>query len=255
MELMNFKYLIQTEDLTRTETTSQLREWFLKYPEFIYVLFEATYFTGDVESPESLEGSFHGFAHHLLLRYPYTVRAAINLLESGYYYEAISLVRNMYEVLIQLRYFSNHKDKLNQHVLGRRIKFRVMFDEIAPEFYEMIYGMQLSEFAHGGFSSLIFRANYSSPTKGIITMGCKYDATFFSYSFNQIFSAVSGIISFLPEFFPKFLSFAPSEVLHKRMQALKWLSAAREAHMKVNPKSKEYYKIILPLIEPTKKDS
>jgi hypothetical protein len=254
MELMNFNYLLETEEMTHTETIKKLQEWFLKYPEFINVLFEAAYFTGKVANPESAEGSFHAYAHHLILRYPYTMRGVIKLLESGYYYESTFLIRNMFEVLVQLRYFSKHHNKFNQHVLGKRLRFRTMFDEIAPGFYETIYGIQLSEFAHGGFGSLIFRSNYSSPKDGTIFMGCKYDSNYCSYSFNLFFAAVSGILCFMPEFFPQYLSLAPKDVLNNRMIALKWLRIARRAHMKVNPKSEEYYKIIMPLIESTNND-
>lgn len=253
--LMDFKYLLHTEEQTRNQTNQQLRGWILKYPEFIDLLFQSAYFTGKTDSSESPEGAFHAFADHQLLRYPYTLRATALLLESGYYFEAVSLVRNMYEVLIQLRYFSKHKELLMDHVLKKKVRFRTMFEEIAPGFYYNVYGRQFSEFAHGGFKSSIFRTSYTSPQEGTTTMGSVYDAELCSYSLNQIPVVVYGMVNFLPEFFPQFSQIAPPEVLTKRTEVLDWLRNARDDHIKVNPKAQTFYSWILPMIENEKNGS
>ncbi|MBX2992838.1 MAG: hypothetical protein KF749_16930 [Bacteroidetes bacterium] len=253
--LMSFKYLLHTEEQTRGQTEEHLRGWVQKYPEFVDLLFQSAYFTGKPESTESHEGAFHAFAHHQLLRYPYTLRAAALLLANGYYFEAVSLVRNMYEVLIQLRYFSKHKELLSDHVLKRRVRFRTMFEEIAPGFYDNVYGKQLSEFAHGGFGSLIFRTSYSSPQEGTTTMGSVYNAELCSYSLNQIFVVVCGMVNFLPEFFPQFSELAPPEVSGKRTELLDWLRNARGQHIKVNSKAETFYGWVLPMIEIEKNGS
>jgi len=78
---MSFNYLLQTEGETRIQTNRQLRGWIFKYPKSADLFFQADYFTGKTESPGSPQGAFHAFAHHQLLRYPYTLRAAALLLE------------------------------------------------------------------------------------------------------------------------------------------------------------------------------
>lgn len=130
-----------------------------------------------------------------------------------------------------------------------------MFEEIAPGFYDNVYGKQLSEFAHGGFGSLIFRTNYTSPQEGTTTMGSLYDAELCSYSINQIFVVVCGMVNFLPEFFPQFSELAPSGVQKNRAEILEWLRNARVQHIKVNPKAQTFYSWVLPMIEGKKNGS
>ena len=137
--LMDFEYQIQSEGITERITDQRLHGWLTKYPDFLDALFECAYYTGNPDVIESPEGFFHSFAHNILLRFPYTVRATCLLIEKGFYFESVSLVRNLYEALFQLRYFNNHKDLLKSHVVERRVKFKVMFETVAPGFYKTHY--------------------------------------------------------------------------------------------------------------------
>ncbi|MBI4811016.1 MAG: hypothetical protein HY800_06175, partial [Ignavibacteriales bacterium] len=110
--LMSFKYLLVSEKATLKQSSHHVGGWISTYPTFIDCLFETSYFTGISDAPDTPNGSFHAFAHHDYLRIPYTIRAISLLIESGYYLEATVLLRNLYEVFVQLRYFHAHKKLL-----------------------------------------------------------------------------------------------------------------------------------------------
>ncbi|MGA3243627.1 MAG: hypothetical protein ABSE41_03355 [Bacteroidota bacterium] len=252
---MDFRYLFHTEIDTQKATERELHGWLTKYPEIINVLFHAAYFTGRVDDPQSADGTFQAFAHHHLLRFPYTVRAAAILLESGYYLETVSVLRNMYEVLVQMRYFHRHKDQVMAHALRqKRVRFRTMFDEIAPGFYDPMYARLLSEYAHGGLGSMIFRTSYSAADKGTTLMGCHFDADLCTFSLNQISVVLCGWLTYIPIFFPAFPTNAPRDLLGKRQSALDWLREGMDQHVKMKPITKEFYDLVEPIISEQKSD-
>ncbi len=254
-KFMDFQYLIHTESEIHQATDRELHGWLTKYPEIIDVLFHAAYFTGKVDDTQSADGTFHAFAHHHLLRFPYTVRAAAILLESGYYLETVSLLRNMYEVLVQMHYFHRHKDQVMAHALRqKRVRFRTMFDEIAPCFYDLMYGL-LSEYAHGGIGSMIFRTSYSAADKGTTIMGCQFDADLCTFSLNQIAVVLCGWLTHIPSFFPAFSMSAPKDLLDRRQSALDWLREGMGQHMKMKPVTKEFYALVEPIISEQKNGS
>jgi hypothetical protein len=160
-ELMDFNYQIQSESITDEVTRQKMAVWLSTYPSLLDTLFEVAYFIGTAEDATSPEGHYYSLGREILVQLPYTIRATCILVEKGFYFEAISLVRNLFEAFIQLRYFHKHQKKINAHVMERAVKFITMFEEIAPGFYKKIYGEQLSVFAHGRFASSIFRLSTS----------------------------------------------------------------------------------------------
>jgi hypothetical protein len=245
---MSFEYQVHSEEVTQKETIDRLYGWLSHYPDILDVLFESAYFTGTPQDVESPEGYYHALSHNMLLRFPYTVRAICLILEKGFYYEAISLVRNLFESFIQLRYFHRHPDQVKDHVLTRRIKFKVMFEEIAPGFYADMYGRLLSEFAHSGLGSSLFRVRYSSPTVGVTTMGSQYNESHFSYSSNQLVVLLYGVLNYLPEFFPQYRTLVLESTETKRKQSLSWLESMMNEHIANKPGTKIFYDLVNPMI-------
>jgi len=246
---MNFEYQLLSEEETQELTASKISGWLLNYPKHLDALFEVSYFLGQAKEVESSEGYFYTIGQGALIRLPYTIRAACLLIEKGFYFEAVSLVRNLYESLFQLRYFHKYPDKIKSHIMGKpRIRFKVMFEEIAPGFYEQEYGNALSEFAHGGATSSIFRTKYTSPAKGVTTMGSQYNEEGCSFSLNQIVAILFGILNYVPIFFPQYVSLVPPETEKKRKDSLAWLESGMKDHLKGKPKSSRFYNVVNPLI-------
>jgi hypothetical protein len=196
----------------------KINEWITNYSKFLDALFEVSYFTGKAKELESPEGYFYAFGHHILLRFPYTIRATCILIEKGFYFEAVSLLRNLYESFFQLRYFHKHKETIGTHITLSRVKFKPMFEEIAPGFYKEIYAKQLSEFAHSGFSSLIFRVKYISAEAGETTMGSKFDEMGCTYSLYQIVPIFFGILNYVPILFPQYSTLVSKLTETKRIE-------------------------------------
>lgn len=246
--LMNFSYQLQSESTTQKTTQGKINGWLSNYPKLLDALFEIAYFTGKANELESPEGDFYAFGHHILLRFPYTIRATCVLIEKGFYFEAVSLVRNLYESFFQLRYFHKHQDKIMAHVTKYRVKFKPMFEEIAPGYYDEIYGKQLSEFARGGFASLLFRVKYISADAGETIMGNKYDEIECTYLLNQIVPILYGILNYVPVLFPQYLPLVPKSTESKRKESIAWLEKAMSDHIADRPESKKLYDLVGPLI-------
>ncbi len=116
-----------------------------------------------------------------------------------------------------------------------------MFEEVAPGFYDFMYAKQLSEYAHGGFGSSIFRTTYSSAEAGTTTMGCEFSADHCTFSLNQIVVILCGWFNHLPLFFPQLVDLCPKEVVDNRLSGLNWLHDGMTQHLKVNPGAKRFY--------------
>ena len=78
---MNFNYLVKTESQCLELSRKNHPSWFDLYPSIINSFFEVSYFAGNEDDIESVEGMFLTFAHNHLLKIPYTIRATSNLKE------------------------------------------------------------------------------------------------------------------------------------------------------------------------------
>ncbi len=101
-----------------------------------------------------------------------------------------------------------------------RVRIKTMFEEIAPGFYDKIYGKELSEFAHSGIASSMFRTKYISPEVGETTMGSKYDESGCTYSINKIIVIAFGVLNYVPILFPQYSDLVEETMEIKRRQVL-----------------------------------
>jgi len=248
--LMNFNHQVNSEEITQEVTKLRIPAWFLRYPDLLNALFEVTYFIGKTDDATSPEGHFYTLGYNTLIQFPYTIRASSILLEKGFYFEAIILVRNLYESFFQLRYFHKHKDAIFGHwtIKKNKVLFKQMFDEIAPGFYQKIYGEQFSQFAHSGVSSSMFRTTYSSPEVGETTMGSNYHELGCMYTINKIIVILYGALNYVPILFPLYSSLVTDETEHKRKEALIWLESVMKADIEEKPEIQEFYDLVHPLI-------
>lgn len=243
--LMSFDYLIKTESETIEISNNNLSGWFNNYAAFIDCLFKVVYYVGEEKDVESNEGQYMAYAHNQILKLPYTIRATSILLKKGFYLESALLVRHILEVFVQLRFFSKYKERVNNYVLKKeKITLKTMFNEFNPELYSTMY-WGLSEAAHGGFGSTVYRTKYKSSSDGVVMMGSIYDELFSNYLLNQLIPLIYGIVNFIPIFFKQYLNLVPQIIESNRASVLKVLKEM----MNTPPKSEEFLKDIKPLIE------
>lgn len=248
--LFNLNHQIRSELSTQLTTEQKIPVWYANYPKVIDSLFEVAYFIGGTKDATSPEGHFYSLGHQILVQFPYTIRATCILIERGFYFEAISLIRNLFESFIQLRYFHNHKEIIMPHVFGKRITFKVMFEEIVPGFYDDIYN-QFSIYAHSGMSSSIFRIKYSTSGHGETTLGSEFNELGCSYAINKIVVILFGILNFVPILFPQYHSLVTNSTEIKRKESLAWLDSIVKADIEQKSEIKEFYDLVNPLINVT----
>ena len=242
---MNFDYLLKTESETIKTSNQKHSAWFNYYNKLIDCLFHVVYFVGEEKDVESDDGYFMAFAHSQFLKLPYTIRAISILLEKGYYLESALIVRNVLEVFVQLRYFNEHREKLNGHVMKKqKIRLKTMFNEFNPELYTKMY-FALSDAAHGGFGSTVYRTTYKSATEGSTIMGSTYNDMFSNYILNQLIPLTYGIINYIPLFFRQYKDLVITKIESNRKSVLNELKKI----MNYPPKSEEFLADIRPLIE------
>lgn len=243
--LMNFEYLLQTESETIKISHDEHPGWFKYYNELLNCLFQVVYFVGEEKEVESDDGYYMTFAHNLLLKLPYTIRAVSVLTERGFYLESALLVRHILEVFVQLRFFNKYKGKLNKHILKKkRITFKTMFNEFNPILYSTMY-FALSDATHGGFGSSVYRTKYKSANEGTTIMGSEFQEKFSNYIINQLIPLSYGILNFIPVFFYKYKDLVPNDIESNRKSVLKDLKKMMDSL----PKSKIFFNDIKPLIE------
>ena len=242
--LMDFEYLMKTEKETESISFNEDPAWLRQYKECVNVFFKVVYFVGKEEDANSLDGMFLAFAHNHYLKIPYTLRSIIILLTKGYYAESALLVRNLFETLVQLRYFHTYKDKLHNHVIElKRIKIKQMVDEFGEDLYSTVY-KALSVIAHAEFGSSVFRTNYKSPKNGKIIMGSIYNKQFYYFITNPLSAITYGLINFISIFFRHYNTLVPEEIENFRQNSLKKV----ENIIFSDPKSEIFLKDISKLI-------
>ena len=205
--IMDFQFLLDSEIETKSVTSKYIPLAESTIENFINLFFKYHYFMKENYIDESDEHYFHSFAYYTYIRMPYNVRSIYQIWEQGYYLESLILLRHIVESYIQLRYFYKYKEKVKTHFqaskASNRIKFKTMFDEFAPGYYEIFYGKFYSRFAHGHFVTSIFRANFKSK-KGELIYGCEYNNVHSNLVINQLFTFCYAYINFIELFFPEF---------------------------------------------------
>lgn len=213
--------LLASEAATIQKTRAELPGVAGTYPHIMEMLIAIPQLIEHGLPQEDLaeETSFF-FAHYLQLHA--TTRCAYNCYESGYYLEAIILVRNLIEAFIQMRYLRNHIDKVDDHVTQtRRIQFKVMFDEFSPGFYNKYYGQLFSESAHGMANKLILRTiGDLSVDGGTLAIGNRYEEKYASLVTNNLIAVLSGYFNFVDVFLPR-NSIRKDEAIYRQFQGLR----------------------------------
>lgn len=248
-KLMDFDYLIVTENSTIYKTIKEFPIWNSKSEQIINILFAMCYSMGKEENVESPEGAFHYIASSHYHRLPYTMSTIFDLIKRGAYLESTILIRHLYEILVQLRYFNNHKDTVHDYSINKlRIQFKTMFDEICPELYTDIY-KQFSNYSHGGVWANKFRVNYISKDEGFIYYGSEFIEKFALYvTAHQLFLSY-GFMNYVPTFFRKFSDLVPIDIEGRRNDLLKWLLESFESSYNEEFGNKEFYQNIIKLIK------
>ncbi len=252
---MSLEHLSQTEEETAEQTWRLYGgNGFIRMRNLINLFLRLSYFLKeDGIKPDSDDGYFQQRTYFTYLRLPYNYKVIYDLWLKGYYIEACVIFRHVLECFVQLRYFSKHREKVKAHMLATKLKgrisFKTMFEEIAQDSYEFMYSKVLSHIAHGGIGASTFRGEYTSPTEGVINMGCKFNQIFSDYVINQTLSIGYGYLNYADEFFPSLLSNITSDIASKRSLYLKEYKAFIDLPRQSPQQQEAYERIIKPFVE------
>lgn len=246
-KFMSLDVLLQTEEETTSRTLNSCGKESIEFNNLINIFFRLSYHCKEQVAPDSDEHYFITLADFAYIRLPYSLRAICDLWVKGYYLEAMIVYRQILEGLAFLRYFHNHKDSIKTH-LGvttprKRVRFYTMFEEIAPGFYGKYYGKIFSDITHGGVVANLFRAEYSSPTKGRIVMGCEFSLKGSALVTRTTILVSYGYLNYISVFFPSITS-KTNSTMNNRIKNI--LEHIENKYLKQC--DDEFIKAILPLI-------
>jgi hypothetical protein len=203
-------YVKLTEESALCETRNNFGERDYRINYIIDDLLKLQYFRGATEPVATDEGHFQSYALGQCTQSPHTLLTAYQLWRRAYYVEAATLLRHLFEVFVQLRYFKQHPELLRKHWTAQaqkdRVKFVTMFDELAPDSYKAVYG-KLSGIAHGN-QNMMFRAEISAPTATqpepmvYPFIGSKFDSINSMYLHIFLIAAALGFVNYFSVFYP-----------------------------------------------------
>lgn len=220
--LLGLREIQSTEAVVAQATSSAMPSLARNHPGLLDIYTNMAYFLGDQPEPMESDANFYWFfAFQSYTQTPYTFAASFDLATRGYYTETVVLVRNIIEILAQLRYFQENRSALRQHYLGKKIvSFKKMLDRFCPGFYDGCYGMVLSGVAHGRLP--VFRFDKTGD-QAIPRMGCQFDHRQADFVFRNLLYLLYGFLNYFPIFFPGNILGQEREMLDDVADAKRWI--------------------------------
>jgi len=247
--LMSVGYLLKTEDAVIKQTLDEYGELQDDLVNIIDLLFKLSHFLNEDVEIESVDNNFQVLANSYYLQFPYTLKSIHDLWIKGSYLETLIILRHIIEGFAKLRYFTNHRDEILNHTNGKnRVRFKTMFDEIAPGYYRFHYGKILSDYAHGGFKAYMLRVEYSSQTEGRVKVGCEFDTKYSGMIIYQVLTFCFGYLNYVDEFFPTIYSRLDEEIMDEKYSILENLKVKMNVKKDTEKQQKEWDDVILPFI-------
>lgn len=202
---MNTNNLEYQQTIAEQESKDFLTNYEPHYKTIINALLVLMDTVGVCDDPETPTGATQAYIAHKYYEAPFTHWEFYRLLCRGSYLTASLVLRQSYEILVQCKYFHDHPELCQKHLIAQgsrdRVSFKKMFDEYCPGFYGDYYGKMLSGMAHGGIAAGIFRSRYKTPAQGIVLKGFKFNSKFFEVLTAQMVPILHGFLSHYPIFF------------------------------------------------------
>jgi hypothetical protein len=222
---MTYEYLLHSELQARIAFERDFATFSERMPEFLDTIFLMTNFMGQRKA--EAEDGVHYFAVERCHRLPYALRASWMLIRVGYYAESVTIVRQVLESFVQIRYFMDRPNELKGHITAQgnrgRVQFKTMFERFSPGFYQEYYGRALSSISHVGIGfSVLSGMELLDDGSGLIAApaGCKFNGKHASFSINHGLLLIAGFLNAFPAWFPDFSSLVDPQSDDRRRQTL-----------------------------------
>jgi len=254
MVKLGINHLIDFENKAIDDTHINLHGFYENCPIIIDTMLKLHYYTGKFESSETNLGAFQSFCYTSYVQDPLTFWSIFRLYERGCYLEACILLRHLLESFVQMKYLAKHPEKtLDFFNLNKRINFRKVFDEFAPEFYNKSYGKMLSTYTHRLLGKDIFRFKRKSPSEGRQIEPYTYNEKFATFVINFKIPLIYGYLHNFDMFFINNTISEDKDFEKILNRNKKWLDDAMESHIKNYPDTEDWYKDYFKIIGKEKK--
>jgi hypothetical protein len=231
---------MKSEIDTELYTSQRLNGYYKFYPKVIDLLFSLQYEQGDMQDVNTDYGSFQGRADVDYSQLPYTFNSIFMLINKGYYLEATILVRQVFETLVQLRYFHKNSNIMTEHILGKYISFKDMMNDITTKDIYRHY-RTLCSYSHGFIMKDLqrtFREDKDNPTR---ILGNFYNEQNCTIVTNFIFDLLIGVLLLYKEIFDCNTLDKSEEVSKLYSDILVWCLGGRESHKRENVDSIKFH--------------
>ncbi|RYZ18042.1 MAG: hypothetical protein EOO70_00090 [Myxococcaceae bacterium] len=259
---MSYQYLLETQAETATRTTRKLNGVAANMPVVIDSLFQLS----SLQKFGPDETGFNFWAWNALLGVPYTVAGVYSLWLQGSYSESLVLIRQLFEILVQTRFYDQNREVYWAHCrydMARRGQaipptgpqparpiFKRMFDEVAPGLYQRFYGQQLSSAAHGGQFSTVFRSRAVGEGGGFQHVpGARLLEGEASYVLTYLTPVLHGLIRIHLRLSPELLGNADPAVQVGVEAAAEWLRRSLQADWDQYQDKRDLLTALAPLVE------
>ena len=236
MGYMNHAYLLETEFAAEAAFENRLPKYQERLITYIDTLFSVSYFV-DGNGPDP-EDWFPYIAWERLVLMPYSFRAFSTLAYRGYNPEGYMVLRHILEAFVQLRYFSVHRNLLRPHLEAKsakdRVRFKTMFEEFAPGYYEQFYSLA-SGVAHAGMHLSVMSGMTMDPRAKKLNppLGTEFNEKKASVVVNQSLMLMLGFLTHVPNWSPAYLANVSSKdpsVEAGRVVAIAEIEEWRQGH-------------------------
>lgn len=215
-------------------------------PKALDVLLRLPYLVRAEGAPED-EKEFRWWAFNAYLNAGHTAWTVFDLCFAGLYYESSLLLRNLLEVMVQLRYFESRKANVRDMLdpeTERNVSLTRMFRTVAPGLEDRGWGL-LSNAAHGRLAASVFRINWEQTHAAV---GAGYDERLSTFVLNQFDPLMYGFLSLFPAHFPEYARLADAQTEMLRREAMAWLKLAADAHVQAHPRAAEWQRMMRTLV-------
>ncbi|MGA2903082.1 MAG: hypothetical protein ABSD98_04575 [Candidatus Korobacteraceae bacterium] len=169
---------MRQEAVAEANTEASLADFLAYFERSLDLLIEMLYATPALLTLSTEMDEFKSQARPWFHSSFCTFRASVILSNRGYYFEAQILHRHLIEILVKLRYFFLHPEKLKTFdslatKKKARITWKAMFDEVLPGYYDE-YSWSMSYVAHGGVGANAYRVTRDASGFGTADAGVAY---------------------------------------------------------------------------------
>jgi uncharacterized protein DUF5677 len=233
-------------------TESRLAGFTEYFDRFANILLKLLYATPAVKSAVTDVDQMKSQARHWFHSSIFTFRATVLLSSRGYYLESQILDRSLIEILVKLRYFHKHPDKLVgfQSIAAKRkngITWKEMFDEVLPGYYVDEYGWSMSYVAHGGVGANVYRTERDAAGNGFGDAGVCYKEFWAGASINQKTVFMLGFLRTYRNIFPEAIGLLSSELRSELSAVEDFLERCVKEHIASKGGSNDWHKAAEPI--------